>query len=129
MRARWSCAAAFLASATPDRAARPAGTGGASVLGPPATFNARTGAGYVSPKEGDYARPEAMGVRVILMLVETFGGLGPALVEELREGAEWRANKLLGGGAVLGRAGAGRGARPVGGGRPTSGALEGRRGA
>eukprot|EP00964_Phaeocystis_antarctica_P025719 scaffold14479_cov68-Phaeocystis_antarctica.AAC.3 len=29
-----------------------------------------------------------------LMLVETFGGLGPALVEELRKGAEWRANKL-----------------------------------
>ena len=87
------------------------------------------------------------------MLVETFGGLGPALVEELRKGAEWRANKLtapeydettwsawsadvhgvhdaapLGGGAVLGRAGGGRGARPVGGGQPTSGTLEGRRG-
>ena len=28
------------------------------------------------------------------MLVETFGGLGPALVVELRKGAEWRANKL-----------------------------------
>ena len=28
------------------------------------------------------------------MLVETFGGLEPALVEELRKGAEWRANKL-----------------------------------
>ena len=53
-------------------------------LGPPAAFNARTGAGYVSPKEGDCARAEAMGVRVILMLIETFGGLGPALVEELR---------------------------------------------
>eukprot|EP00964_Phaeocystis_antarctica_P121991 scaffold85686_cov60-Phaeocystis_antarctica.AAC.1 len=33
----------------------------------------------------------------------------------------------LGGGAVLGRAGGGRGARPVGGGRPTSGALDARR--
>ena len=31
-------------------------------LGPPAAFNARTGAGYVSPKEGDCARAEAMGV-------------------------------------------------------------------
>ena len=68
------------------------------------------------------------------------------LVEELRKGAEWRANKLtaseydettwsartfmaLGGGAVLGRAGGGRGARLVGGCRPTSGALDGRRGA
>ena len=55
-------------------------------LGPPATFNARTGAGYVSLKLGDYVRAEEMGVRVILMLVETFGGLGPALVEELRKG-------------------------------------------
>ena len=64
-------------------------------LGPPAAFNARTGAGYVSPKEGDCARAEAMGVRVILMLIETFGGRGPALVDELREEAEWRANKLL----------------------------------
>ena len=50
--------------------------------------------GYVSPKDGDYARAEALGLRVVLMLVETFGGLGPALVEELRKGAEWRANKL-----------------------------------
>ena len=33
-------------------------------------------------------------MRVVLMLVDTFGGLGPALVEELRTGAEWRANKL-----------------------------------
>eukprot|EP00964_Phaeocystis_antarctica_P053431 scaffold31355_cov68-Phaeocystis_antarctica.AAC.2 len=192
---------------------------------PPGNFIASTGAGYVSPKDGDYARAEALGLRVVLMLVETFGGLGPALVEELRKGAEWRANKLsaseydettwslpfprifensqknlrrarikknfrkwqalpekirevhmsgiiadgtsgivnivlfraletaekkkilgkgnvvgadvhgvhdaapLGGGAVLGRAGGGRGARPVGGGRPTSGALDGRRGA
>ena len=31
-------------------------------------------------KEGDYARAEALGVRVVLMLVETFGGLGLALV-------------------------------------------------
>ena len=44
--------------------------------------------------DGDYARAEALGLRVVLMLVETaFGGLGPALVEELRKGAEWRANK------------------------------------
>ena len=63
-------------------------------LGPLATFNPNTGAGDVSPKEGDYAHAEAMGLRVVLMLVETFGGLGPALVEELRKGAEWRANKL-----------------------------------
>ena len=91
MRGTWSCATALLASATPRRAASCWCTGGASVSGRPrSTFNARTSAGYVSPSKGDYARAEAMG----LMLVETFGGLGPALVEELRKGAEWRANKL-----------------------------------
>ena len=42
-------------------------------LGPPANFNARTGVGYVSPKDGDYARAEALGLRVVLLLVETFG--------------------------------------------------------
>ena len=47
-------------------------------LGPPVTVNARTGSGYVSPKEGDYALAEAMGVRVVLVIVEAFGGLGPA---------------------------------------------------
>eukprot|EP00964_Phaeocystis_antarctica_P005163 scaffold2815_cov72-Phaeocystis_antarctica.AAC.2 len=142
MQARWSCAAALLASATPRRTASCWCTGGER-LGPPATFNPNTGAGYVLPKEGDYARAEALGVRVVLMLVETFGGLGPALVEELRKGPEWRANKLTASEydettwsartwmalrrsasrwrcAVLGRAGGGRGARPVGGGRPTS---------
>ena len=49
-------------------------------LGPPATFNPNTGAGYVSPKEGDttLGRAEALGVRVVLMLVETrSAGLGP----------------------------------------------------
>ena len=51
-------------------------------LGPPANFIASTGAGYVSPKDGDYARAEAMGLRVVLMLVEAFGGLGPALADQ-----------------------------------------------
>ena len=46
-------------------------------------INPNTGARYVSPKEGDYARAEVLGVRVVLMLVETFGRLGPALVEGL----------------------------------------------
>ena len=49
---------------------------------PPANFIASTGAGYVSPKDGDYARAEAMGLRVVLMLVEAFGGLGPALADQ-----------------------------------------------
>jgi len=35
-------------------------------------------------------RAEAMGLRVVLMLVETFGGLGPALVEELRKASPVR---------------------------------------
>ena len=52
----------------------------------------KTGAGYVSelsPKEGDvYARAESLGVRVVLMPIETFGGIGPALLEELRTAAE-----------------------------------------
>ena len=55
-------------------------------LGPPATFNKDTGAGYVSPKgAGKRATIRARrgaGVRVVLMLVETFGGIGPALLEE-----------------------------------------------
>ena len=29
-----------------------------------------------------YARAEAMGLRVVLMLVEAFGGLGPALADQ-----------------------------------------------
>ena len=38
------------------------------------SFSSRsTGAGYVSPKDGDYARAEALGLRVVLLLVETFG--------------------------------------------------------
>ena len=33
-------------------------------LGPPTTFVPKTSTGYVSPKEGDYTRAEALGVRV-----------------------------------------------------------------
>ena len=36
-------------------------------------FNRRAGAGYVSPKAGDYARAQASGVRCVPLLVETFG--------------------------------------------------------
>ena len=42
-------------------------------------FNPRTGAGYVSPIGGDYARAQACGVTCVPLLVETFGGLSPAL--------------------------------------------------
>ena len=57
-------------------------------------FNRKTGAGYVSPKAGDYARAQASGVRCVPLLVETFGGLSPPLVDALRTAAEWRKNKL-----------------------------------
>ena len=58
------------------------------------TFNRRTGEGYVSPKPGDYARAQASGVRCVPLLVETFGGMSPQLVDALRAAAEWRKNKL-----------------------------------
>ena len=59
-------------------------------------FNRRTGAGYVSPKAGDYARAQASGVRCVPLLVETlnFGEMSPQLVDALRAAAEWRKNKL-----------------------------------
>ena len=48
----------------------------------------------MSPKAGDYARAQASGVRCVPLLVETFGGLSPPLVDALRAAAEWRKNKL-----------------------------------
>ena len=57
-------------------------------------FNPRTGAGYVSPIGGDYARAQACGVTCVPLLVETFGGLSPALYGVLCAAAEWRSNKL-----------------------------------
>ena len=43
---------------------------------------------------GDYARAQAAGVTCVPLLVETFGGLSPTLMRELRAAAEWRSNKL-----------------------------------
>ena len=57
-------------------------------------FDRRTGAGYVSHREGDYARAQAAGVECVPLLVETFGGMSPALYDALREASDWRANKL-----------------------------------
>ena len=48
----------------------------------------------VGHKDGDYARAQAAGVTCVPLLVETFGGLSPALMHELRAAAEWRSNKL-----------------------------------
>ena len=58
-----------------------------------------TGAGYVSPKDGDYAVLRARGGDGPARGPDARRDVrrawaGPALVEELREGAEWRANKL-----------------------------------
>ena len=57
-------------------------------------FDRRTGAGYVSHREGDYARAQAAGVECVPLLVETFGGMSPALYDALREASDWRSNKL-----------------------------------
>ena len=58
------------------------------------TFKRTTGAGYVAPKAGAYARAQANGVEVDPLLVETFGGFGPELLELLRGAAEFKMNKL-----------------------------------
>ena len=58
------------------------------------TFNRRTGAGYVSPKPGDYAKARSRGVECVPLLVETFGGFSPQLLELIGEAAEIRQDKL-----------------------------------
>ena len=50
-------------------------------------FNPRTGAGYVAPFPGDYARAQKAGA----LLVEPSGACGPRLAEQAAEG---RSNKL-----------------------------------
>ena len=44
--------------------------------------------------EGDYARAQRLGHVVGELLVETMGGIGPALLELLKDAAERRGNKL-----------------------------------
>ena len=53
-----------------------------------------SGAGYVAPIAGDYAKAVLKGVDVRCMLVETFGALSPEFVDLLRECGEMRANRL-----------------------------------
>ena len=57
-------------------------------------YRRRTGVGYVAPVAGDYARAQASGVTVVPLLVETFGGFGPGLVDALRKMAAWRQSRL-----------------------------------
>ena len=59
-------------------------------------FNRVTGAGYVAPAGGDYARARANGIEVHELLFETLGGFGPSVVDLLRAAAEDRGNKLRG---------------------------------
>jgi hypothetical protein len=58
-------------------------------------FNLHTGAGYVAAVSGDYERALQAGVRCIPMLIETFGGFGPGLLEVLRRADEWRQGRLV----------------------------------
>ena len=47
-------------------------------------FSPLTGAGEVSAIPGDYARAQRLGHTVGELLVETTGGIGPALLELLK---------------------------------------------
>ena len=58
------------------------------------SWNWRTGDGHVAAVAGDYKRAEALGVDVRCLLIETFGGLSPAVCEILRQIAEQRQNRL-----------------------------------
>ena len=58
------------------------------------TWNWATGKGYVKPIKGDYARAGDLGVTVLLLLVESFGGFGPELDQMLSDLAAARQNKL-----------------------------------
>ena len=61
---------------------------------PGTAFDPSTGTGHVAFKAGDYGRAAARGVRVMELLVETFGGLGDGLMELLEEAAGARGDKL-----------------------------------
>ena len=57
-------------------------------------YNRRTAEGYVQPQRGDYARALEAGVTVVPLLVETFGGFGPGLVDALQRATDCRQNAL-----------------------------------
>ena len=58
------------------------------------SWNWRLGTGHVAAVTGDYAMAEGLGVDVRCLLVETFGGLSPALCELLLQIMEERQNRL-----------------------------------
>ena len=48
----------------------------------------------MAPKDGAYKKAQELGVEVVELLVETFGGIGDGLLELLREAAAFKNNKL-----------------------------------
>ena len=57
-------------------------------------FQPSTGDGFVSAKEGTYARALHLGCDVRVLLFEVWGGFGPDVVKLLRTLAEERSDKL-----------------------------------
>jgi hypothetical protein len=57
-------------------------------------FNPATGAGYVAPKDGDYARPLRDGLEVVAMLFETMGGFSSDFFELLKRAGAEVSNRL-----------------------------------
>ena len=60
-------------------------------------WNWRKGSGHVAARDGKYARALRAGCRVVPLLVETLGGMGPELTALLRELADERQNRLTAG--------------------------------
>ena len=50
----------------------------------------------MSAKKGQYARPVAAGMEVMVLLMSTFGGMGPELVQLIKMAAFDRQNRLRG---------------------------------
>ena len=57
-------------------------------------FSPLTGMGRVEAVPGDYAMARGLGHFVCELVVETFGGMGPALVELIKGAAGMRDNRL-----------------------------------
>ena len=58
------------------------------------SWNWMRGTGYVAALDGDYARAERLGVDVRCLLIETFGGLSPAMCELLQQIVDEKQNRL-----------------------------------
>ena len=58
------------------------------------SWNWMRGTGHVAALDGDYARAERLGVDVRCLLIETFGGLSPAMCELLQQIVDEKQNRL-----------------------------------